>query len=125
MNYSDCALDAVLVFVDVSNECKYYADDEGKVILENQWNNASRMYNEQMKKKDMAGANASLFQADGSFKDVKPHIISNKALAEYFGIVYTEFRELLIKGVLEDINNYMKGAYLKFRQVLNCTNSTN
>lgn len=87
--------------------------------MEDQWNDVSRKFNTQMRNKDMAGANASLFQADDSCDAIKSHIVSNP-LAKYFGKVYGEFRTWLIEGNFTKINNYMIGAYPTFKQKLNC-----
>lgn len=104
----------------MATNSKQYSDEEGIEILDGEWIDASEKFNEYMKNNDTENGFKMLNQANDSFKNVQSHIITNSNLADYFGKVNTEFGDLLAKGNIKDINNYMINAYTEFKDKLDC-----
>lgn len=107
------------MFVDVAINAKFYADDEGDDILENQWIDASNRFNSLMQQNLPEEAFKQLLRANDSFAAVAQHI-ADEAVRAFFIEVNGDFGDLLAKRELGPINDYMIDAYPKFQQLLGC-----
>lgn len=116
---SNFQTDSVLVFVDVANNAKNSADNDGDEILESQWIDASERFNKYMEDGDTDNAFKMLRQANQSFKNVAPHI-EDAELSAYFIKVNKELEDLLDEGDFNAINTYMRGAYPQFKEKIHC-----
>lgn len=103
-----------MVWQDVSNCAKQFADPEGKAILEKQWNGASTKFNECMPAGDIKCSFAMLHQANGAFAAVAPHI-NNPKLKAYFLKINKDFGDELETEDVGKINAFMVRVHPDFQ----------
>lgn len=105
-----------MAWVDVSNNVRPFADDEGQVVLNN-WNFATENYelaNQPGAVNDNISFN-TLQQAASSFSLLSTHI-NDPVLAGFFGDTYDSFSDALATQNPNIINQYMIDAYPNFKQ---------
>ena len=107
-------IDSVLVWVDVANCAKQFADPQGVKILNDEWIPASETFNTAMEKGDQATSFKMLNQANMSFKNVAPHI-KDANLKAYFLKTYDEFGAKLKTKDIKAINQYMVNVHKAFQ----------
>lgn len=121
--FSTYLLESVLVWVDIANNARQWADADGQNILDN-WNLASTNFDYSFQANPsanpvLAGVIANtLRQAQLSFGLLKSHIVGNDAFAQFLADTDVSFKAQLDSGDNDSINAYMINAYPNFQNVI-------
>lgn len=111
--------DSALVWTDVAENCKDYADSAGIVLL-NQWSDYVKDFDRKMKNKEQEDALKLYYPINDLFRKIAPHIILNDALKNRFNDAYPEVKEFLDAKNYSGLNQYEINQYSNMTKMMGC-----